>query len=65
MARRGGIGKKHGEKLPNGFGSAGKYLLFYFKKNFCMILPSSQYFLHLVKLNSYQYKLLKEVFKAK
>ena len=34
-------------------------------KNFCKILPSSQYFLHLVKLNSYQYKLLKLVVEAK
>ena len=51
----GGIGKKHGETLPTLFGSAGKY----FQKNFCMILLSSQYFLHLVKLNSCQYKLLK------
>ena len=34
-------------------------------KNFCKTLPSPQYFLHLVKLNTYQYKLLKEVFESK
>ena len=36
-ARRGnegGIGKKHGETLPTGFGSAGKCLLFYFQNTF-------------------------------
>ena len=33
VARRGnegGIGKKHVEMLPTGFGNAGKYWLFYF-----------------------------------
>ena len=61
MVRRGnegGIRKKHGETLPTGFGKAGKYF-YKKKKNFCKILPCAQYFLHLVKLNSYENKLLK------